>query len=55
MLEGRTTFLITHRLSMIRRADVIIMLDKGRIVDSGSHSELMERNALYQRIFARYI
>ena len=55
VLEGRTTFLITHRLSMIRRADVIIMLDKGRIVDSGSHSELMERNALYQRIFARYI
>ncbi|HHY57476.1 MAG TPA: ABC transporter ATP-binding protein [Chloroflexi bacterium] len=54
VLEGRTTFLITHRLSMIRRADVIVMLDKGRIVDIGSHSELIARNALYRRIFARY-
>jgi ATP-binding cassette subfamily B protein len=54
VLEGRTTFLITHRLSMIRRADVILMLDKGRVVDSGTHADLMERNALYQRIFARY-
>jgi ATP-binding cassette subfamily B protein len=54
VLEGRTTFLITHRLSMIRRADVIVMLDKGRVVDIGSHAGLMERNALYRRIFARY-
>ncbi|MFN3980862.1 MAG: ABC transporter ATP-binding protein [Caldilinea sp.] len=54
VLEGRTTFLITHRLSMIRRADVIVMLDKGRIVAIGSHTALMERNALYRRIFARY-
>jgi ATP-binding cassette subfamily B protein len=54
VLEGRTTFLITHRLSMIRRADLILMLDKGRIVDIGAHEELMARNRLYQRIFARY-
>ncbi len=54
VLEGRTTFLITHRLSMIRRADVIVMLDKGRVVDIGDHTALMNRNALYQRIFARY-
>ncbi len=54
VLEGRTTFLITHRLSMIRRADLILMLDKGRIVDIGTHGELLARNALYQRIFARY-
>ena len=54
VLAGRTTFLITHRLSMIRRADVIVMLDKGRIVDIGDHAALMGRNALYQRIFARY-
>ena len=54
VLEGRTTFLITHRLSMIRRADVIVMLDKGRVVDMGNHVALMERNALYRRIFARY-
>jgi ATP-binding cassette subfamily B protein len=54
VLEGRTTFLITHRLSMIRRADVIVMLDKGRVVDIGDHAALIERNALYRRIFARY-
>ena len=54
VLEGRTTFLITHRLAMIRRADLILMLDKGRIVDIGAHEELMGRNRLYQRIFARY-
>jgi len=54
VLEGRTTFLITHRLSMIRRADRIVMLDKGCVVDCGTHAELIERNALYRRIFARY-
>lgn len=54
VLAGRTTFLITHRLSMIRRADQILMLDKGRIVDCGAHDELMGRNPLYRRIFARY-
>ena len=54
VLEGRTTFLITHRLSMIRRADLIVMLDKGRVVDCGTHVDLIERNALYRRIFAHY-
>ena len=54
VLEGRTTFLITHRLSMIRRADLIVMLDKGRVVDCGAHDELLARNTLYRRIFARY-
>lgn len=54
VLEGRTTFLITHRLSQIRRADKIIVLDKGRLVDCGTHTELLARNILYRRIFARY-
>ncbi len=54
VLEGRTTFLITHRLSQIRRADVIVVLHQGSIVDMGSHTELLARCALYQRIFARY-
>jgi ATP-binding cassette subfamily B protein len=54
VLEGRTTFLITHRLSQIRRADRILMLAKGRVVDWGTHEELMARNALYRRIFAHY-
>jgi ATP-binding cassette subfamily B protein len=52
--EGRTTLIITHRLSQIRWADNIIVLRKGRIVASGSHEELMKTSEAYQRIFTRY-
>jgi ATP-binding cassette subfamily B protein len=52
--EGRTTLLITHRLSQIRRADRILVLSRNEIVDQGSHEELMQRCDLYRRIFARY-
>jgi ATP-binding cassette subfamily B protein len=54
VLEGRTTFLITHRLSQIRRADRILVLHNSEIVDQGSHEALMQRCDLYRRIFARY-
>jgi len=54
VMEGRTTLLITHRLSQIRRADKILVLHQGEIVDQGKHEELMVRCSLYQRIFARY-
>ncbi len=54
VLEGRTTLLITHRLSQIRRADKILVLHGGSILDQGSHDELMARCDLYKRIFARY-
>jgi ATP-binding cassette subfamily B protein len=54
VLEGRTTLLITHRLSQIRRADRILVLHQGEIVDQGSHADLMGRCDLYRRIFARY-
>jgi ATP-binding cassette subfamily B protein len=53
VLEGRTTLLITHRLSQIRRADRILVLHHHQIVDQGSHEELMRRCDLYRRIFAR--
>jgi ATP-binding cassette, subfamily B, bacterial len=49
--KGRTTFIITHRLSQIRWADLIIVLRKGRIVASGSHDELMKTSEAYSKIF----
>jgi len=52
LLEGRTTLLITHRLSQIRWADNILVVRRGEIVDSGTHDELMQRSETYRRIFA---
>jgi ATP-binding cassette subfamily B protein len=54
VLEGRTTLLITHRLSQIRWADKVIVLRRGELVDQGTHEELLARCDLYQRIFAHY-
>jgi ATP-binding cassette subfamily B protein len=54
VLKGRTTLLITHRLSQIRWADRILVLDRNEILDQGTHEELMQRCELYRRIFARY-
>jgi ATP-binding cassette subfamily B protein len=49
--KGRTTFLITHRLSQIRWADLIVVLRKGRIAAIGTHDELMKTSEAYSRIF----
>jgi ATP-binding cassette subfamily B protein len=54
LLEGRTTLLITHRLSQIRWADKILVVKKGEIVDQGTHEELLQRSNTYRRIFARH-
>ena len=51
LLQGRTTPLITHRLSQIRWADKILVLRKGELIDQGTHSELIGRCELYRRIF----
>jgi ABC-type multidrug transport system fused ATPase/permease subunit len=51
LMEGRTTFVIAHRLSTVRRADLIVVLDKGRIVERGVHQELLELNGLYREIY----
>ncbi len=48
LVEGRTTFVITHRLSIIRNADLILMLKDGKIVEQGKHAELMLKNGLYR-------
>jgi ATP-binding cassette subfamily B protein len=54
MQAGRTTLLITHRLSMIRWADVILVLERGELVASGNHERLLRSSPIYRRIFARY-
>jgi ATP-binding cassette subfamily B protein len=52
--KGRTTLLITHRLSQIRWADMILVVDRGELVAQGTHEELLRRSPHYRRIFARY-
>ncbi|GIH23087.1 ABC transporter [Acrocarpospora phusangensis] len=54
VLEGRTTLMITHRLSQIRWADKVLLLRRGELVDYGTHDELLARSRLYRRIFAHY-
>lgn len=51
LMEGRTTFVIAHRLSTVRRADMILVMDEGRIMERGTHDELLARGGLYKEIY----
>ena len=52
LMRGRTTLVIAHRLSTIVNADRILVMADGRIVESGSHAELLERDGLYARLYS---
>lgn len=51
LMKGRTSFVIAHRLSTIRNADMIMVIDGGRIVEKGSHEELIMQNGVYHNMY----
>jgi ATP-binding cassette subfamily B protein len=51
LMEGRTSFIIAHRLSTIKDADTILVLDKGDIVEQGTHEELLEKGGAYAKLY----
>jgi ATP-binding cassette subfamily B protein len=53
LMVGRTTIVIAHRLSTVRNADRVVVLDQGVVVESGAHADLMRSNGLYRRLVER--
>ena len=51
MMEGRTSFVIAHRLSTIKEADVILVMNNGRVVEQGSHEDLLQKNGFYKKLY----
>ena len=51
MMEGRTSFIVAHRLSTIREADVILVMQDGHIVEQGTHDQLLARDGFYARLY----
>ena len=55
LMEGRTTFVIAHRLSTVRRADLILVMEKGKIVAHGTHQELLHTSPLYAEVYSQQL
>ncbi|NMC79567.1 MAG: ABC transporter ATP-binding protein, partial [Chloroflexi bacterium] len=53
LLKGRTSFVIAHRLSTVRNADLVLVIDEGKIVERGSHTELMAKGGMYADLYQR--
>ena len=51
MMENRTSIVIAHRLSTIRRADLIVAMQKGKIIESGTHDELLAKGGIYKKLY----
>jgi ATP-binding cassette subfamily B protein len=51
LMEGRTSFVIAHRLSTIRDADQVLVIDEGRIVERGTHQQLLDQRGFYHRLY----
>jgi ATP-binding cassette subfamily B protein len=51
LMGGRTTFVIAHRLSTIRDADLIVVMDHGRIVETGTHQQLLDAKGFYHELY----
>lgn len=51
MMEGRTSFVVAHRLSTIRESDVILVMKDGHIIEQGNHEELLRKNGFYAKLY----
>lgn len=51
MTKGKTSFIVAHRLSTIKNADTILVMDKGRIIEIGNHEQLLAKNGFYAELY----